>query len=40
MDCNQMNVSCIFDITNQEVKRSYISEGEERRGEERTADEQ
>jgi hypothetical protein len=34
-----MNVSCIFDITNQEVKRSYISEGEERR-EERTADEQ
>jgi hypothetical protein len=28
-----MNVSCIFDITNQEVKRSYISEGEERRGE-------
>jgi hypothetical protein len=28
-----MNVSCIFDITNQEVKRSYISEGEEGRGE-------
>jgi hypothetical protein len=27
-----MNVSCIFDTTNQEVKRSYISEGEERRG--------